>query len=143
VADADQDKVSNVTDNCLHMPNDTQLDRGGLGAGLQFGDGTGDLCQCGEVSGDGEILEIGASDDGDIDELLDLLTGLGTSGTPAISGDALDRCNVSGDTPSAGDDPKSCDIKDAVVVALALDSGRGPNIKSTACAASQVQQESE
>jgi hypothetical protein len=51
--DADSDGVPDLTDNCVHVANPGQEDVGGL-----FGpppDGVGDVCQCGDVNGDGQI----------------------------------------------------------------------------------------
>jgi lysophospholipase L1-like esterase len=51
--DADSDGVPDATDNCVHVANPGQEDVGGL-----FGpppDGIGDVCQCGDVNGDGLI----------------------------------------------------------------------------------------
>ncbi len=51
--DADGDGVPNTTDNCPLEPNLEQDDRGGFGTPVA--DGRGDACQCGDVSGDGEV----------------------------------------------------------------------------------------
>ena len=51
--DADSDGIVDPLDNCMHTPNPSQADSGGL-----FGpsaDGIGDACQCGDVTDDGEV----------------------------------------------------------------------------------------
>ncbi len=51
--DADGDGILNTMDNCPLEPNADQDDRGGFGSPLA--DGIGDACQCGDMSGDGEV----------------------------------------------------------------------------------------
>jgi hypothetical protein len=54
VADEDGDGIGNRADNCPTVSNLDQTDRGGVGAGSPP-DGIGDVCQCGDVSGDGRV----------------------------------------------------------------------------------------
>jgi len=51
--DADADGVPDVSDNCVHTPNSGQEDVAGLLG--PPGDGVGDACQCGDVTGDGAV----------------------------------------------------------------------------------------
>lgn len=55
LGDTDADGLPNVSDNCPYVANPGQADSGGL---LLVGapDGTGDACQCGDVTGEGSIL---------------------------------------------------------------------------------------
>jgi lysophospholipase L1-like esterase len=50
-SDLDSDGVEDEVDNCLYFANSSQLDAGGLGGSAP--DGIGDVCQCGDTSGDG------------------------------------------------------------------------------------------
>lgn len=52
--DADGDGVPDSSDNCPHAANADQLDRGGVGSAAPA-DGIGDVCQCGDVNGDGKV----------------------------------------------------------------------------------------
>jgi lysophospholipase L1-like esterase len=51
--DVDADGVPDVSDNCVHIANPGQEDVGGLFG--PPGDGIGDVCQCGDVTGDGSV----------------------------------------------------------------------------------------
>ncbi len=51
--DTDGDGVSDATDNCVFVANPGQEDMGGLFG--PPGDGVGDVCQCGDVNGDGQV----------------------------------------------------------------------------------------
>ncbi len=53
-SDSDGDGVPDATDNCPHRVNPGQEDNGGIGSGSSP-DGIGDACQCGDVTGDGEV----------------------------------------------------------------------------------------
>jgi hypothetical protein len=52
--DADGDGVPDASDNCPYTPNADQLDTGGVGSGSPP-DGIGNVCQCGDVNGNGEV----------------------------------------------------------------------------------------
>jgi hypothetical protein len=52
--DYDGDGVPDATDNCPYTSNADQLDRGGIGSG-SAPDGIGDVCQCGDVNGNGFV----------------------------------------------------------------------------------------
>lgn len=52
--DTDADGVPDAIDNCPTVPNAGQQDLGGIGAG-SLPDGLGDVCQCGDVNGDGRV----------------------------------------------------------------------------------------
>ncbi len=64
-------------------------------------DGIGDECQCGDTSGDGQVLSA------DADQVLDWLAGAGALPVP-------EKCNVIG---PPGGDPSTCRLDDWVVVA--------------------------
>jgi hypothetical protein len=117
--DADKDRISNDTDNCVFAANGLlrdengllrdehpQRDRGGLGS--PDPDGRGDVCQCGECDGDGEIH------DSDLDELQRLLAG------ETVDPEAWARCSVSTDCADPDCTPESCNIKDLVEIQQAL-----------------------
>lgn len=53
-------QTSGCDDNCPYTGNPDQLDTAGLGGGSPP-DGIGDACQCGDVSGDGQISSVDAS----------------------------------------------------------------------------------
>ena len=52
--DSDGDGVGDACDDCSHTPNTDQKDTGGVGAGSPA-DGIGNACQCGDVTGDGQV----------------------------------------------------------------------------------------
>jgi hypothetical protein len=52
--DADGDGVPDADDNCPYEPNPGQEDTGGIGAD-SAPDGKGDVCQCGDVTGNGFV----------------------------------------------------------------------------------------
>lgn len=52
--DTDMDGVPDSLDNCDFIPNALQADSGGVGFGSPA-DGIGDVCQCGDVTGDGVV----------------------------------------------------------------------------------------
>ncbi|MFQ5515273.1 MAG: SMP-30/gluconolactonase/LRE family protein [Myxococcota bacterium] len=110
--DHDADGVLDAEDNCAFASNPLQEDSGGLSSSL--GDGRGDACQCGEVSGDGVV------DDVDLLQIRRWLTGSAPLAVEA-------RCSVRG--------AEECDIVDAVVLSRVL-SGRGPELE-TVCTAAQ------
>ncbi len=58
--DADGDGVPDTSDNCPRVSNSTQSDVGGVGAS-SGPDGTGDACQCGDVSGNGRVTTADAT----------------------------------------------------------------------------------
>jgi hypothetical protein len=47
------DGVDDAFDNCPYTPNAAQIDQGGVGSPIA--DGIGDACQCGDVTGDGQV----------------------------------------------------------------------------------------
>ena len=105
--DADQDLISDDSDNCVYKPNTDQLDLGSLGNDSARDD-IGDLCQCGEGQGNGTIV-----DPGDVQQLLRVLAGFPA---PMSDLDVKKRCSV---VAGGGSDPDDCDIKDVVLVQLA------------------------
>jgi hypothetical protein len=107
--DTDHDGADDVCDNCKYVSNAAQTDSGGIGTTLA--DGMGDACQCGDVTGDGRVL------DSDVDAIRDGLTGV----TAAVV--AADRCSVSGaidaSFTSAGM-RRDCNVADLSVLERAL-----------------------
>jgi hypothetical protein len=57
--DLDNDDVLNFDDNCLHAVNPSQADNGGVASPSDpdgvIPDGIGDVCQCGDVTDDGQV----------------------------------------------------------------------------------------
>jgi hypothetical protein len=58
--DTDGDGVPNDQDNCPSRANADQLDTGGLGFS-SLPDGIGDVCQCGDVTGEGQVNDTDAT----------------------------------------------------------------------------------
>jgi hypothetical protein len=100
--DWDADGVEDALDNCPLEPNPVlpQTDSGGIES--EEPDGVGDPCQCGDVDGDGKVLE------SDVSALRELLAGI-TDALPFP-----EKCNVAG-APGPG----SCDLVDLVVLTRA------------------------
>jgi len=114
--DSDSDQWQNDTDNCPFKYNPFQEDDGGVGTSTK--DLIGNKCQCGDGTGDGQVLASGGQND--VIELLEILTGEAQAMAPApeVFEEQDRRCSV------AGDD--TCDIQDAVVLELAVEpSGAG------------------
>ena len=103
--DSDADQWQNDTDNCPFKYNPLQEDSGGLGSTTK--DLIGDICQCGDGTGDG------ARDrrSNDVDRDARDPDRRGAGGRRARASRAARRCSVAGD-----DD---CDIQDAAVLELA------------------------
>jgi len=100
IADADGDGVGDLVDNCANEPNSNQSDVGGVGAAAPP-DGIGDVCQCGDVSGNGRVTTADAT----------LITrSLLVPPTVTLTSAAL--CDVGGSA--------SCTTADAVIVTRAL-----------------------
>ncbi len=102
--DSDGDLVYDAEDNCVFQANSDQLDLGGVATvsdpNGEERDGIGDVCQCGDVTGDGRVNQ----DDSSL--LSDAL-----AGTAALTDASL--CNVAAD---AGDPLGLC--SDADLAAL-------------------------
>ncbi len=108
--DFDLDTVEDALDNCPLEPNPPpQADSGSVGVGPA--DGVGDVCQCGDVDGDGIVLAADAS------ALQAEFAGTASLAFPA-------KCEVSGDG--------LCNLLDLVRVRRALAS-LGPGLEQ-ACA---------
>lgn len=103
--DHDGDGVEDALDDCPVAANPAQTDSGGLASSLP--DGIGDVCQCGDPSGDGRV------DAADVSALRALLAG-SLAALPAP-----EKCDVGG---SAG-----CDLEDVVRLRRAL-AGQAPGI---------------
>lgn len=58
--DTDRDGVANQFDNCPWTANANQLDNGGLGT-TTTPDGIGNACQCGDVTGEGQVNDTDAA----------------------------------------------------------------------------------
>ncbi len=95
--DADMDGVTDALDDCPLVANASQTDADG--------DGTGDLCQCGDAGGDGVVKIDDAS------RVTRLAAGFG----PALPAPA--KCNATG-LPGGG--AGSCDAADAAAIRAAL-----------------------
>ena len=109
--DADADGVIDTSDNCPFVNNPSQLDTGGIGLG-SGADGIGDDCQCGDVTGDGRVL------DDDVSAIRDGLT--------AVLASLLhpERCSVNGSLDAAvlGSGMRAdCNVLDASALRRALD----------------------
>lgn len=98
--DSDGDGVPDGIDNCPTAANPLQEDQGGVGSGSP-GDGIGDACQCGDVSGDGRVTVADA-----------VLMTRSLLQPPTATMAHPDRCDVGG---SSG-----CSVADAVIVRRAL-----------------------
>ena len=106
---SDGDGVSGPSDNCPFVANADQSDVGGVG--LSGPDGIGDVCQCGEVDGDGWVR---ASD------LAAIRAGL-AGATGGVT--APERCSVVGAASAALVDTgmrADCDVVDVAVLTRAL-----------------------
>lgn len=57
-ADTDQDGILDAFDNCPFAANPTQSDSGGIGTATP--DGIGNACQCGDVTGEGQVTTFDA-----------------------------------------------------------------------------------
>ncbi len=101
--DDDLDGVEIHADLCPNFADPGNLDSGSVGS--MTADGIGDACQCGELTGDGSVLD-GAG--GDVERLKQHLAGVG----PALTQTELDRCEV-----FAGS--SECDLVQLVVIARA------------------------
>jgi hypothetical protein len=100
--DADLDGRADDVDNCPFVSNSDQLDQGRLASLIP--DGIGDLCQCGESTGDGSIFT------SDVTLLRQLLAGQSVNQPLLVQG----RCSVLG-TPA-------CDVADVALLRRALSS---------------------
>jgi hypothetical protein len=94
--DADGDGVPDASDNCPYTPNADQKDTGGIGSG-SAPDGIGDVCQCGDVNGNGQVT---------LADSVIILRSLLTPPTATLQNPQL--CDVGG---SAG-----CTLADSVII---------------------------
>ncbi len=118
--DADGDGLADACEPCPSAYDPDEVDRGGIGS-ASIPDGTPDVCQCGDLTGDGGVL---GNTGQDIDRLRDALAG----NAPLLSAAQESRCAVFEGSPL-------CDIRQAVVMARMLaQSPAGPGIVQ-ACAA--------
>ncbi|HTO68372.1 MAG TPA: DUF2341 domain-containing protein [Myxococcota bacterium] len=115
--DADSDGTCNVADNCPYVPNSNQADDGGIDSAIP--DGIGDVCQCGDLTGEGIV------DDGDVAAYRAYLAN--PIGAP-LTGAAALKCSV------IGADPAVCNIQDVAVLRRAL-LGLSPGIGQVCSAA--------
>ncbi len=128
--DSDRDGISEDTDNCRYTKNglgevNPQRDVGGLVApGVeQRPDGRGDVCQCGEGDGTGEIT------DADLMALRHVVA----RNDPVADEDALARCSVSPDVLAGSENAQSCNIKDLMDLERALSTGSFPGGDGNVC----------
>jgi hypothetical protein len=137
-SDSDGDGISEDTDNCRYAWNGfdpsfpllVQRDTGGLAmpGDLQRPDGRGDVCQCGEGDGTGEIT---ASD------VMALRHVLARSHVTGIDEDERGRCSVAINDESG--DNQSCNIKDLADLDRAVESGSFPSGNPNVCRRAVVQ----
>jgi hypothetical protein len=130
--DSDGDGISEDTDNCRYAWNGfdsnypllVQRDVGRLvqPGDEQRPDGRGDVCQCGEGNGTGEIT------DTDLTKLREVLA---RSHITGVDVDERARCSVAVDDESGNG--QSCNIKDLVDLNLALASGSFPSGNGNVC----------
>ena len=119
--DADGDGRGDACEVCPGIFDPFDIDRGGLGS-TSVADGTPDACQCGDLTGDGGLLD-GAGQD--VARLRDALAG---RGLPLDAATAA-RCAVFDGSPL-------CDIRQAVVLDRALATpAAGPGIGAACHAA--------
>ena len=116
IDDADQDGEQDLSDNCSFTKNNLQADNGGFDTATP--DSQGDLCQCGESSGNG-IVETGtpATVDDDYIVIRDYLAGR-YANDPALETEIESRCSVIGTT--------ECNIRDLFFLREALDLAIAP-----------------
>lgn len=107
--DADGDGVADANDNCPYATNASQRDTGGLGASSPP-DGTGDACQCGDVTGDGRVT---SSDEAAIAQAV--------RQAPAAKLAKPELCDVG--------DSLGCSAADSAIVAQALLAPRSATIR--------------
>ena len=100
--DSDGDTIQDLDDNCRFTANLDQADSGMVG-GLGV-DGVGDVCQCGDSTDDGSLLQ------GDVDALRAYLSGSAVLAAP-------EKCNVRGQADGGVAD---CDLIDLIVARRAL-----------------------
>lgn len=98
--DLDGDVIVDVADNCPYTANADQADRGAVGSGSSP-DGTGDVCQCGDVTDDGRVTTADAV----VIQRAMLVPPTAVMAAPA-------RCDVGGQT--------ACSAADAVILRRAL-----------------------
>jgi hypothetical protein len=127
------DGISEDTDNCRYTKNgllegDPQRDVGGLASSKA--DGRGDVCQCGEGDGTGDIT---ASD------LLELRGVLARNDLElAADDDAFARCSVSS-AAIGSENGQSCNIKDLMDLERALNTGSFPSGNGNVCLRAMVE----
>jgi cysteine-rich repeat protein len=115
--DTDSDGVCNPADNCPYVPNSNQADDGGVDSAIP--DGIGDVCQCGDLTGDGIV------DNGDVAAYRSYLAN--PTGNPLIGAAAM-KCNVFGANAAV------CNILDVSVMRRAM-LGFGPGVQQVCIAA--------
>jgi hypothetical protein len=106
VSDADDDGVADASDNCPRVSNPGQQDTGGIGAG-SAPDGIGDVCQCGDATGDGRVTAADAV----VITRAQLVPPTATIVRPEL-------CDVGAGAPNAA--TLDCSLSDAVVIRRAL-----------------------
>ena len=90
--DTDRDGIANQFDNCPFVANTNQADNGGLGFSTTP-DGIGNACQCGDVTGEGQV--------NDTDAAFIKRQALGLAAPLFI---VLNNCDVTGDGKCSGSD---------------------------------------
>jgi cysteine-rich repeat protein len=115
--DTDADGKCNPADNCPYVPNANQADDGGVDSSIP--DGIGDVCQCGDLTGDGIV------DNSDVAAYRTYLAN--PTGNP-LTGSAALKCNVFGANAAV------CNILDVAVMRRAM-LGFAPGIGQVCVAA--------
>jgi hypothetical protein len=116
--DSDADGIPDPADTCPYFYDDTNADAGGVGEG-SAPDGVGDLCQCGDLSGDGRVTAL------DLQRYRAYL--VDPVGSPLGTAE-FTRCSVR-------DEMFDCGLADVVVIARAL-AAQAPGVQP-ACAAAR------
>jgi hypothetical protein len=121
-SDLDLDGLAFDADFCPNAYSPLNVDDGRLGVegdadSGQGSDGWGNVCQCGDGTGDAGANK-GITDE-DVLELQNALLDLMSPPLETPQADA--RCSVSKDVAFSDEKPKDCNIKDVVIVKLALD----------------------
>jgi microsomal dipeptidase-like Zn-dependent dipeptidase len=104
-SDYDGDGIGDTCDNCPFAANPDQADNGGLGVSGNP-DGIGDVCQCGDVSGDGRVS---------VSDAVIITRSLLTP--PTATRTRPERCDVGGSPNPA---TQNCSVSDAVIIRRSL-----------------------
>ena len=112
--DSDGDLISNDTDNCAQARNDLQLDTGSVDSSDP--DGIGNVCQCGNA---GVVLD---ATDGTVDAS-DVMLVQNALLAPGSNTEVTAICSVDGDSVMSVGGVDECNIKDVLMLDLAISTG--------------------